>query len=205
MSIDEAKEAGSTVLGNRWVYRKKVLVDGSMQWKARLVVKGFMQVAGVDYGDVFSSVAQLKSFRLVVALSVFLGLSLYHVDFDQAFVQSALVVPVYMVHPEGYPGPPNTCLKLFKSLYGLKSAPKMWSELLRSTLVALGFVVCTSDNCILYSRELLCFIVTFSDDIIIACKYLSTEQDIVSSLREGLNSKILARSLAISWHGGILQ
>ena len=53
VSMDEAKEAGSTVLGNRWVYRKKVLVDGSMQWKARLVVKGFMQAAGVDHGDVF--------------------------------------------------------------------------------------------------------------------------------------------------------
>ena len=73
-------------------------------------------------------------------------------------------------------------------------------------MVALGFVVCTSDNCILYSRELLCFVVTFSDDIIIACKYLSTKQDIVSRLREKFKLKdfgTLTRSL--SWHGGILQ
>lgn len=39
----------------KWVYRIKYSVDGNVEWhKARLVVKGFTQVEGINFNDSFS-------------------------------------------------------------------------------------------------------------------------------------------------------
>ena len=45
------------VVGSRWVYRIKRRVDGSIErYKARFVVRGFIQQEGIDYSEIFSSV-----------------------------------------------------------------------------------------------------------------------------------------------------
>jgi hypothetical protein len=150
-----------------------------------------MQQAGVDYQDVFSSVAQLKSFRLCVALSAAFGFKITHYDFDQAFVESTLPKPVYMVHPEGFPGPPNTCLKLIKSLYGLAEAPKLWSELLRSFLLTLGFIACVSDNCVLFHKQFAMWLVTFSDDVLVATSNESARKEVVNAIAKRFKIKQL--------------
>ena len=49
----------SKEIGMKWVFRTKFNLDGSIfKHKARLVVKGFVQVAKVDYGDTFAPVAR---------------------------------------------------------------------------------------------------------------------------------------------------
>ncbi|GAA0172404.1 transmembrane signal receptor [Lithospermum erythrorhizon] len=57
-------------LGNRWVYKIKYKSDGSVErLKARLVVFGNHQTEGIDYSDIFASVAKMSIVRafLVVA------------------------------------------------------------------------------------------------------------------------------------------
>lgn len=61
---------GSNVLGVKWVYRAKVNPDGSLnKLKARLVVKGYAQQYGVDFGDTFAPVARHDTIRLLIALA----------------------------------------------------------------------------------------------------------------------------------------
>ena len=48
---------GQKPVGCKWVFKKKVGPDGSVEkYKAWLVVKGYSKVKGIDYGEIFSPV-----------------------------------------------------------------------------------------------------------------------------------------------------
>ena len=54
-------------------FKKKTDVDGNVTiYEARLVAKSFSQVQGVDYDEIFSSVAMLKSVGIMLALAAFM-------------------------------------------------------------------------------------------------------------------------------------
>jgi len=56
-------------IGVKWVFRTKFNTNGSIfKHKARLVIKGYAQVVGVDYGDTFAPVARHDIIRLLIAL-----------------------------------------------------------------------------------------------------------------------------------------
>ena len=58
---------------NKWISKKKTDTDGNVTvYKARLVAKSFSQVEGVDYDEIFSSVAVLKSVGIMLALAAFM-------------------------------------------------------------------------------------------------------------------------------------
>ena len=47
---------------NKWIFKRKTDADSSVTiYKARIVAKGFRQVQGVDYDEIFSLVLMLKS------------------------------------------------------------------------------------------------------------------------------------------------
>ena len=47
---------------NKCIFKTKTNIDGSVTiYKARIVTKGFRQVQGVDYNEIFSLVLMLKS------------------------------------------------------------------------------------------------------------------------------------------------
>ena len=57
---------------NKCIFKKKTDADGNVTiYKARLVEKGFEKVQGVDYDEIFSLVAMLKSVRIMLAIAAF--------------------------------------------------------------------------------------------------------------------------------------
>ncbi|RVW14603.1 Retrovirus-related Pol polyprotein from transposon RE1 [Vitis vinifera] len=136
--LPEAKNA----IGVKWVFRTKFNSDGSIfRHKARLVVKGFAQVAGVDYGDTFAPVARHDTIRLLLALAGQMGWKVYHLDVKSAFLNGILLEDIYVQQPEGFEviGHEHKVYKLHKALYGLKQAPRAWYSRIDSHLIQLGF------------------------------------------------------------------
>ncbi|RVX13552.1 Retrovirus-related Pol polyprotein from transposon TNT 1-94 [Vitis vinifera] len=69
------------------VYSTKLNVDGSINKnKARLVVKGYNQVFGMDYSDTFALVTRLDTIRLLLAVAAQNDWRVYQLDVKSAFL-----------------------------------------------------------------------------------------------------------------------
>ena len=115
------------VIGVKWVFRKKENVDGLInKYKARLVVKGYAQVFGVDYFDTFAPIARLDTIRMLLAIATQKQWKIYQLDVKSAFLNGFLKEEIYVEQPEGFDakGDEDKVYLLKKALYALKQAPR---------------------------------------------------------------------------------
>jgi hypothetical protein len=81
----------------KWVFKAKKNEEGTIiRFKARLVVRGFTQVYGVDYMDTFAPVAKMASLWILLAIAAFEDLEIHQMDVITAFLAGKLDVEVYM-------------------------------------------------------------------------------------------------------------
>ncbi|XP_047255668.1 DNA repair protein RAD51 homolog 4 isoform X2 [Capsicum annuum] len=94
---------GCKPIGCRWIFRKKMKSDGTLdKYKARLVDKGFTQLKDIDYFDTFAPVAWMTSIHLLIALATIHGLVIHQMDVKTAFLNGNLDEEVFMKQPEGF-------------------------------------------------------------------------------------------------------
>ena len=115
------------VIGVKWVFRTKLNVDGSInKHKARLVVKGYAQVFGVDYLDTFTHVARLDTIKLL-AIAAQKNWKVFQLDIKLAFLNRFLQEEIYVEQPEGFvKKEKEDSLFVKNALYGLKQAQRAW-------------------------------------------------------------------------------
>jgi hypothetical protein len=138
--VDRPKDR--KIIGVKWVFRTKLNADGSInKHKARLVVKGYAQVFGVDYSDTFAPVARLDTIRLVLAIAAQNKWKVFQLDVKSAFLNGILQEEIYVEQPEGFmeQGEEEKVYLLKKALYGLKQAPRAWYSKIDEHLSSLGF------------------------------------------------------------------
>lgn len=157
----------------RWVYDIKRNSAGDIErFKARLVVQGFRQIEGVDFQNTFSAVSQMRTFRLMVALSVTLNLRITQYDISNAFLHAELDKEIYMTFPPGYPPEnPDIVFRLLKGLYGLKQASRLWNKLLAKTFNKAGLRLAATEPGVFFIHEKpgqLCLLNLHVDDYNIA-------------------------------------
>ncbi|KAH9650410.1 retrovirus-related pol polyprotein from transposon RE2 [Citrus sinensis] len=136
------RQADQHVVRNKWVYRIKYNIDGSVaKYKARLVAKGFQQVAGVNYFETFSPVVKSATIRVILSLAVMNQWRIRQVDVNNRFLNGELTEEVFMSQPDGFIDTQryDFVCKLHKSLYGLKQAPKAW-RIKASMIIVLIYV-----------------------------------------------------------------
>ena len=85
----------ANVIPVKWVYKMKTDSSGRVtEFKARLTPKGFRQVHGVDYFEVFANTGKYKTLRVALSIAARLDMELEHLDVPSAFLNADLLEKV---------------------------------------------------------------------------------------------------------------
>ena len=189
----EKAPPGQHIVDNMWVYKIKdgILEGAEKIFKSRLVAKGYTQVRGVDFNEVFSPIAKHVSIQLLCTLVVLFDLELDQMDVVIAFLYGKLEEVIYMRQPKGYvvKGLEHWMCRLLKSIYGLKQAPRQWYKRFDEFMIAQGFKRSMYDPCV-YKKRVSnsvfgwIILVLYVDDMLIAAR----DKAEVAKLKEQLSS-----------------
>jgi hypothetical protein len=121
--------SGRNLGGRKRLFKKKMNVTRKVKkFKDRLVEKGYSQVEGVDFDEIFSPVEKLTSIRVLIYLATTFDLEIEQMDVKTMCLNGDLEEEIYMKQPEGsiVKGKKELVCKLERSLYGLKQSTRMW-------------------------------------------------------------------------------
>lgn len=138
------------VIGSKWVYKVKSPPNEQRKYKARVVAKGYTQVAGVDYTETFAPVIRYDTVRCVLAMAALDDMEIVQFDVKTAFLNGNLEETIFMEIPEGVEHKTNEVCRLKRSLYGLKQASRAWNSKFVKFLSKCGFEQSNSDPCVFY-------------------------------------------------------
>ena len=140
------------VLQSRFVFKKNLTHDGKIgQYKARLVVKGFMQE---NVPETYEPVVDFSSVRVVLTITIQKGFRIHQIDVRTAFLHRDIKNTVYISLPSGvaqineFICKSSEVLCLRKGLQGVKEAPLLWNQKWKQAMRTLGFVALQSDQCL---------------------------------------------------------
>ena len=183
------------VVGYKWVFRTKYLLDGSVdRFKARLVAKGLHQRPRVNFHNTFSPVVKPITVIIVLSLAVTREWTLRQLDINNAFLQGTLTEDVYMNQPQGFidkDKPYHVC-KLYKAIYGLKQASRAWYHELHQYLLSSSFINSYTDTSlfVLKNNGTILYLLVYVDDNIVIGSNARAVQTFIKLLSQRFRSRI---------------
>ena len=170
------------VVSSTWAFKVKRYPDGSIRkLKARLCARGYEQVEGIDYFETFAPVVQWVTIRLILVMTVLLGLENQQIDYTAAFVQAPIDTDVYIQMPKLFASE-GKVWKLKKSIYGLKQSPRNYFLHLKGKLEKLGFTQSTADPCLFISPTVICLV--YVDDALLVYRDTKAVTDLTRRMKE---------------------
>ena len=201
----DAHKTGKHAIGCKWVYKTKTNADGSLRYKARLVIRGYEQVPGEDFDETFAPVARLETFRIILALAATNRLHIHQMDVVTAFLNPDIDGEVYMELPPGienswlWPERANrqktshdTIRRLLKALYGLKQAPHLWFKHIDAFLRSLGFCPSDNDGNLYIAHDV--WILLYVDDLLI----VSQSEQRIAEIKQQLHDQYRMTDLGVA-------
>lgn len=189
---------GKRAIPCKWVYKIKTDSNGEVvRYKARLVIKGFIQKKGIEYNEIFAPVARHTSIRYLLAMAVKYNLFIEQMDAVTAFLQGDIDTEIYMLQPPCFEYGEEVC-RLNKSIYGLKQASRQWNQKLTSVLKELGLKSSSVDPCIYhktYDGNIL-FILIYVDDLLL----FFNNEEIGKEIKQKLKCKFDMKELGGAHH-----
>ncbi|GJT13759.1 putative ribonuclease H-like domain-containing protein [Tanacetum coccineum] len=161
----------------------------------RLVSQGYTQEEGIDYNEVFASVARIEAIRLFLAYASFKDFVVYQMDVKSAFLYGKIEEEVYVCQPPGFEDLdfPDRVYKVEKALYGLHQAPRTWYETLLTYLLDNGFQRGKIDKTLFikrYKGDIL-LVQVYVDDIIFG----STKKELCNAFEKLMHEKFQMSSM----------
>ncbi|CAH0489288.1 unnamed protein product [Peronospora farinosa] len=126
-----------------------------------------LHIFGIDYALTFAAVMEMSTMKVILGLAATWGVPAKHGDVPNAYVKAdkeehleiLLRVPSGMqikderLNALGADSASDIALELKKSLYGLKQAGRLWSQLLQTRLIDAGFMQCIIVTCVCTTSE----------------------------------------------------
>ncbi len=119
------------VISSTWAFKCKRYPDGLIKkFKSRFCARGDQQLEGMDFFETHALVVQCTTICLMFILEILLGLKSMQGDVTCAFLHADLKEnkTVYVDMPMGFnqygKNGKKMCLKLNKTLYGLRQSPR---------------------------------------------------------------------------------
>lgn len=147
---------GVKPLDTTWVFKRKFDANGDLlKYKARLCVRGFWQIEGIDYNATFAPTGRLLTLRIILGLGALLDFDIQQMDVKCAFLNGVPDEDLFIKVPEGVgiELPPGHGLQLQKSLYGLKQSPRCWYRSLKEFFTSINFKAATMDPCLFIHQD----------------------------------------------------
>ncbi|EGD75302.1 hypothetical protein PTSG_12513 [Salpingoeca rosetta] len=159
---------GVRPIPSKLVFAVKHKPDGSIVHKVRFVCCGNRQTEDT-YADVFSPTTRFEALRTFLAATAQRHMLLCQFDVSAAFLHAELdMANVFVRPPQAANLPAGSVLKLRKSLYGLRQAPKLWYASVWKTIGGSGFQRLRSDACIFVNQDRTVMICVHVDDFLVA-------------------------------------
>ena len=168
----ETPPAQANIVGCKWVFAVKHRDDGTVNFNARLVARGFSQIQGIDFEDTFAPTVRMDTMRVMLALIAIHDWEAHQIDINNAFTEATLDWTIYMKAPPGIEVNDGEHLRLLQSLYGLKQAARDWYQTCDEELKKLNFTVSDSDPCMYFHKARGMFLLVYVDDITIVSESL---------------------------------
>nr|XP_020164044.1 uncharacterized mitochondrial protein AtMg00810-like [Aegilops tauschii subsp. strangulata] len=186
----------ANVITGKWVFKHKLRPDGTLdRYKARWVVRGFRQRAGIDFTDTFASVVKPGTIRMVLHLALSRAWPVHQMDVSNAFLHGHLEEQVFCQQPTGFvePALPDHVCLLSRSLYGLKQAPRAWYQRIAAFLHQLGFRSTHSDASLFvyHQGSDTAYLLLYVDDIILTACTAGLPSQLMARLRAEFTIKDL--------------
>lgn len=186
------REASMRVIGAKWVYSVKL--DGETGeirlYKARWVAKGYYQIEGVDFGELWAGVARKDTIRFLLAMVNHFDLECDQVDDIHRGVSQRRTRGRNLHGPStrfGYPsrqGHPSPEIPL-----RLKQAPRCFNNAFDKWLKEQGFIPTRADSCLYvrWSEGNIILLSVHVDDQLIA----SNSRPALDAFKAELHAKLL--------------
>ena len=156
-SIVKQPPAGARIVDTTWAFAKKYDSSGKLEkFKARLCGRGFHEIKGIDYDEVYAPAVKQKVIRALTAIAASRSWTPYSDDFKAAYLNAVLKEPRWIQLPDG------NYVMIYRALYGLKESARLWFQTLRDYLLTIGFKQSAVEPCIFTRKSVI--IGAYSDD-----------------------------------------
>ncbi|CAB1096840.1 unnamed protein product [Ectocarpus sp. CCAP 1310/34] len=193
---------GRKAIGSKWVLSWKTNENGlTVDFKARMVARGFSQIPGIDFHHSSLACPSAASIKTVIAVATEKGKKLAQWDVKQAYIHAKLKEEIYLRFPEGCGSMSGKVVKVERALYGLKQSGREWWFEAADALIENGYEQCRVDPCVfrkVVDGEVVGLIVIYVDDILVAADEGEREE-----LFASLNKKFPVKDLGeCTWYDG---
>ncbi|KAD3641836.1 hypothetical protein E3N88_31060 [Mikania micrantha] len=190
--------AGSKAIGVKWLFKTKLNEKGEVdKYKARLVVKGYAQKEGVDYGEVFAPVARWDTIQILLAIAAKRKWLVKQLDVKSAFLHGELKEVVYVEQPKGFidKGSEAKVYRLKKALYGLKQAPRAWFHKIEGYFIREGSSKSKYDHSLFIKKVKgkMVIVSLYVDDLI----YTGNDQSLCEAFKHSMQNEFDMTDLGI--------